>query len=177
MAAMGTPLAAVQMADGTVYFERPPSLVGATTTRSDVYASRPRYYFTLDVPTDAGEPLQQISISQRTNYGVLGDVLEDLEDVEAFLGTRRDRGDAIAIRDVAVDEENQSVTVTLETPVAPGNAVTLALRPERNPRRGGVYLFGVTAFPSGEKAQGQFLGYGRLHFYERNNNPFRFNLF
>lgn len=29
----------------------------------------------------------------------------------------------------------------------------------------GVYLFGVTAFPAGEKSHGQFIGFGRLHFY------------
>ena len=74
---------------------------------------------------------------------------------------------------MAIDEDQQSVTLTFDPPVAPGNTVTIALEPERNPRRSGVYLFGVTAYPSGEKTYGQFLGYGRLHFYDRGGDPFR----
>ena len=72
------PLAAVQVADGTVYFDRPPDLVGATTTRSSVYAARPRYYFTLAVLENAGEPLGQVMIAQETSYGAFGDVIDDL---------------------------------------------------------------------------------------------------
>ncbi|HEY9294790.1 MAG TPA: DUF2808 domain-containing protein [Phormidium sp.] len=45
----------------------------------------------------------------------------------------------------------------------------MALDPVRNPCFSGVYLFGVTAFPQGEKAHGQFLGFGRFHFYDRRN--------
>lgn len=167
------PLAAVQVADGTVYFDRPPSLAGATTTRSEVYASRPRYYFTLEVAEDAGEPLGQVMIAQETSYGAFGDVIDDLRSAEAFIGTRRDRNESVTIQTVSVNEDQQSVTLTFDPPVAPGNIVTIALEPERNPRRGGVYLFGVTAYPSGEKTYGQFLGYGRLHFYDRGGDPFR----
>lgn len=167
------PLAAVQVADGTIYFDRPPDLVGATTTRSSVYTSRPRYYFTLEVLENAGEPLGQVMIAQETSYGAFGDVIEDLRSAEAFIGTRRDREQAITIQDVVIDEDQQSVTLTFDPPVAPGNTVTIALEPERNPRRSGVYLFGVTAYPSGEKTYGQFLGYGRLHFYDRGGDPFR----
>jgi len=36
----------------------------------------------------------------------------------------------------------------------------------RNPCYGGAYLFGLTAFPQGEVPHGQFLGYGRIHFYQ-----------
>nr|WP_199755917.1 DUF2808 domain-containing protein [Chroococcidiopsis cubana] len=50
--------------------------------------------------------------------------------------------------------------------MSPGTTVTVALRAKRNPS-GGIYLFGVTAFPTGEKSSGQFLGYGRLHFGSR----------
>ncbi len=167
------PLAAVQVADGTIYFDRPPSLAGATATRSDVYASRPRYYFTLEIAEDAGEPLGQVMIAQETSYGAFGDVIDDLRSAEAFLGTRRDRDQAVTIQNVSIDEDQQSVTLTFDPPVPPGNTVTVALQPERNPRRSGVYLFGVTAYPAGEKTYGQFLGYGRLHFYDRGGDPFR----
>jgi Protein of unknown function (DUF2808) len=56
--------------------------------------------------------------------------------------------------------------VQFNPPVQPGRKVTIALSPQRNPAYSGVYLFGVTAFPTGEKSHGQFLGFGRLHFYD-----------
>ncbi|MDZ4877634.1 MAG: hypothetical protein CLLPBCKN_007069 [Chroococcidiopsis cubana SAG 39.79] len=56
--------------------------------------------------------------------------------------------------------------IAFDPPVSPGTTVTVALRAESNPD-GGIYLFGVTAFPAREKSSGQFLGYGRLHFGSR----------
>jgi hypothetical protein len=52
--------------------------------------------------------------------------------------------------------------VVFEPAIAPGKTVTVALRPVQNPNFPGVYLFGVTAFPPGEKVHGQFLGFGRF---------------
>lgn len=57
------------------------------------------------------------------------------------------------------------VTVAFNPPVQPGKTVTVALRAKKNPTGGGIYLFGIKAFPGGENSYGQFLGYGRLHFY------------
>jgi hypothetical protein len=34
---------------------------------------------------------------------------------------------------------------------------------KHNPIGGGVYLFGVTAYPMGDHSSGMFLGYGRFH--------------
>lgn len=61
--------------------------------------------------------------------------------------------------------------MSFDPPVPPATTVTLRLRPERNPRISGIYLFGVTAYPTAAK-RGQFLGYGRLHFYDRDSNLF-----
>jgi Protein of unknown function (DUF2808) len=33
---------------------------------------------------------------------------------------------------------------------------------------GGVYEFGVTAYPTNQDGLGQFLGYGRINFYGSN---------
>jgi hypothetical protein len=60
--------------------------------------------------------------------------------------------------------------VTFDPPVPPGKIITIGLRPTRNPLYDGVYLFRVTAFPPGEKATGQFLGFGRLQFYTDGNS-------
>lgn len=157
---------AVQLADGTVYFDRPPTLLDSATTRNQAAAWGGTYYFTLGVPADAGEPLQRVAIAQQNGETSFRQVEFDTEDTFAFLGTRGQRGEALTIRDVNWDEETQTVEVVFDPPVPPGRAVTVGLRPERNPRNGGVYLFGVTAYPAGAEVHGQFLGYGRFHFYE-----------
>ncbi len=153
---------AVQLQDGTVYFVQPPDLVNATTTFDSVNAWGATYYFTLAIPQQAGEPLQRVTINQREG----GDNIRyDLEDSRAFEGTRHDRGALVKLGEVTRDRKTRTVTVNFNPPVPPGKTVTIGLRPVKNPMFPGVYLFGVTAFPVGEKSHGQFIGFGRLHFY------------
>ena len=53
----------VVLADGTVYFALPPSLVTTTATfRSPNVPAT--YYFTLGLPENAGEPLQRVTFNQ-----------------------------------------------------------------------------------------------------------------
>jgi hypothetical protein len=158
-----SPSQAVTLADGTVYFVQPPRLLKATTTQSATYAWSATYYFTLELPEKAGEPLQRITIAQREGVDVLR---YDLKDSRAFLGRPTGKRQAIALGEVTADRKTRSVSVTFNPPLAPGQTVTVGLRPVRNPNIGGVYLFGMTAFPAGEKTHGQFLGFGRLQFYE-----------
>lgn len=160
------PVQGVQLADGTVYFDTPPRLVGASTTHSTAASSRATYYFTLEIPTEAGEPLQQITIAQREGDTVRQRVEFETEDSLAFVGTPRDRGAEISLGDVTFDAENRTLSMTFEPPIAPGQTVTVGIEPERNPLSDGVYLFGVTAFPAGASSYGQSLGFGRLHFYQ-----------
>ena len=56
---------AIQLADGTVSFEKSPRLIGAITTFKASRVWGAKYYFTLNVPEAAGEPLQKVTISQR----------------------------------------------------------------------------------------------------------------
>ncbi|MBE9177528.1 DUF2808 domain-containing protein [Oculatella sp. LEGE 06141] len=163
---------AVELSDGRVYFEQPPSLVEATSTRNVVAASGGMYYFTINVPENSGEPLQRVAFAQRDGDSATRRVRFDLEDSRAFVGTRGSRGEAIAISNVTFDDETRTVSVNFAQPVAPGTTVTVGLEPVRNPRLGGVYLFGVTAYPRGDSAYGQFLGYGRFQFYERGGDLF-----
>lgn len=159
------PLPAIQLADGTVYFEQPPSLVYSATTNEIAFSGGATYYFTITVPENAGEPLQSVTIAQRDGSIAVHQVDYDLEDTLAFEGTRRERGSALSLEEVTYDDETQTVTVQFAPPVPAGTTVTIGLQPERNPQQEGTYLFGVTAFPPGEVAHGQFLGYGRFHFY------------
>ncbi len=158
------PSQAVQLRDGKVYFVHPPSLVSAATTERQAFASSASYYFVLSIPADAGEPLQQVDIAQRDGSIRSRLVQYDSEASQAFTGTRRDRGDDLNVGENRFNRDTQTLSVIFDPPVPPGTTVTLILHPKRNPRQDGTYLFGVTAYPPGTDAYGQFLGYGRLQF-------------
>lgn len=153
---------AVKLKDGTVYFTQPPDLVNAATTFNNVNMWGATYYFTISIPEAAGEPLQKVTISQREGGSR---IRYKLEDTRAFEGTRSDRGERLQLGEVTRNRETRTVVVNFEPPIPPGKTVTIGLRPVQNPMSSGVYLFGVTAYPMGEKSYGQFIGYGRLHFY------------
>ncbi len=143
-------LQAIQLADGTSYFAEPPSLVKAMTTfRNPNVPST--YYFTLSLPENAGVPLQSVTFKQR----------EGLEEI-AFDGAEAEIAGKKQHLSLKMND-HQSVTVTFDPPVAPGQTIKIGLD-AINPFYGGIYLFGVTAFPVGEKSHGQFLGFGRLDF-------------
>lgn len=153
------PATPVQLANGTVSFVQPPRLVAATTSsNTDVEAT---YYFTINLPPTADEPLQSVTFFQVEGTEQIRFIQEDSF---AFEGTRNHRGPKLALKSVN-DPKTPTVTVTFDPPVPPGKTVTIGLRPLHNPSYDGVYLLGVSAFPPGERATGQFLGYGRLQFY------------
>jgi hypothetical protein len=155
---------AVQFSDGTVAFAHPPRLVKTVATNSDVSVWGATYYFTIAVPEKAGEPLQKVTIQQRE--GLDKDLNYELKRSSAFEGEfYRRRGEPIQLGEVTFDRDSQTVTVIFDPPVMPGKTVTVGLQPYSNPDTSGIYQFGVTAFPRGEKTRGQFLGFGRLTFY------------
>lgn len=158
---------AVQLRDGTVYFVQPPTLVKATTTYKDVNFWGGTYYFTINLPENAGESLQKVTIAQREGTE---NIRYHLNDTRAFVGERERKESRLTLGAVTNERETRTVTVNFEPPVTPGQTVTIALRPVSNPSFSGVYLLGVTAFPVGEKSHGQFLGFGRFQFYSNVNN-------
>lgn len=162
------PVAQAVELNGQTHFARAPLLDNATTTENTTLVSTSTYYFTLNVPGDAGEPLGQVVINQKDGDSAVRRIRYDTDETRAFTGTPGDRGEAVPVQ-TSFDRDTQTVTVTFDQPIAPGTVVTIGLEPDRNPRLGGVYLFGVTAYPAGASASGQFLGYGRLQFYERDS--------
>lgn len=168
---MVVPAAAVELSDGTVAFVSPPRLSAASVTRNGADEPNATYYLTLDLPAEASVGLQRVKI--RLAEGRAPSLHFDLEATAAFEGTRNDRGAALPLASVIEDRDSQTVVIQFDPAVSPGRTLTLALRPNRNPREGGVYLFEVTAYPAGEQVQSYFAGYARLQFYEndRDNNP------
>lgn len=154
---------AIQFSDGTTSFEKSPLLLDAITTYSSVRVPAAKYYFTINVPQDAGEPVEKIVIGQRYSPETISFYPEK---TVAFEGTYRNRGERFTIKNSEWDRGMETVTVTFEPPIPPGNTITLRLKPIKNPDYGGVYLFGVTVFPVGENSRGLYLGAGRIHFYQ-----------
>ncbi|MFH7025584.1 MAG: DUF2808 domain-containing protein [Heteroscytonema crispum UTEX LB 1556] len=160
---------AVKLQDGKVYFVQPPRLLDTATTFNDVNVWGATYYFTVRLPENAGESLQRITINQHEG---VDNIRFDLKDSFAFEGTRDNEGQKLGLKDAISDRKTQTVELTFDPPVSPGKTITIALKPVQNPMVEGVYLFGVTAFPAGEISHGQFLGFGRLHFYRHGFNSY-----
>jgi hypothetical protein len=154
---------AVQLPDGTVAFTGMPILDGASASQNAAYFWGSWYAFTITIPENAGEPLHKVTIAQENNVAY---AYFDLSRTEAYEGSRRQSGAKLPIKAVTRDPERRLITVEFEPPVLPGRKITIELYANRNPDVGGVYLYGVTAFPAGEKPRGQFLGYGRIHIYD-----------
>lgn len=160
---------AIRFPDGRVSFDKAPDLVAVETTFQDVNVWGATYFFTLRLPANAGEPLQRVTINQIEGSE---DIRFELKQTYAVEGTGWHEGQKLTVGEVTRDKEKHAVSVTFNPPVPPGQTFTIALRPVRNPFFDGVYLFGVTAFPAGEKPYGLYLGVGRLHFYRGNGSGF-----
>jgi hypothetical protein len=166
-----SPTPAVELRDGKVYFLQPPHLVKVTTTSNNAQVIGAAYYFTISLPENAGEPLQRVTINQ--HQGV-DNINFRLNKSIAFVGTRSQKGEKIPLQQVIRDKKTRTISITFDPPVSPGKTITIGLKPQQNPLTGGIYLFGVTAFPPGEKSHGQFMGFGRLHFYSNDGDSFFF---
>ena len=162
MGIAGNSARGIQLQDGTVWFDKSPSLVTATTTFKDANVWGATYYFTIALPENAGEPLQRVTIAEVEG---MDDIRYRLGETSAFEGAHWNTGKRLDVGEVTMNRESRTVTVTLSPPVPPGKTVTIGLNPVQNPFNDGVYLFGVTAFPAGEKSHGLYLGVGRLQFY------------
>ncbi|MGG6241943.1 DUF2808 domain-containing protein [Nodosilinea sp. AN01ver1] len=158
------PAPAIQYSDGTVGFSYPPRLTDSYATRSLVSDSNVTYYLTFDFPAAAVEPLDRVVVNLNEGYDPI--FRYRLSATEAFANTPEGRV-PLPLGQVTEDRDSRALTITFDPPVQPGVPITLALRPVRNPRFGGVYLFGVNAYPVGDTVEPTFLGYARLSFYER----------
>ena len=151
------------LSPATIALAEPPLLVATTTTFNAIGVKQAVYYFTLQVPANSREPLQKITFTQRQG---LEQIRFDEKGSYAFQGTPGRQGESLAIALATNDRQNQTTTVTFNQPLAPGQTVTIALRPFRNPIYEGVYLFELAALPSSPSTQAQTIGIGRLQFYQ-----------
>lgn len=153
----------IGLTNGRISFDKPPDLLSTVTTYNDTNVWGAQYFFTVSLPEKAGKPLGRVTVNQRQGFE---EIRFKVEDTEAFEGTPRHKGRKLDLKEVTKDTQTPTISVTFDPPVQPGTTVTIRLRPIRNPSVGGVYIFGVTAFPAVENPYGLYLGIGRLHFYE-----------
>ncbi|MEB3309274.1 MAG: DUF2808 domain-containing protein [Snowella sp.] len=160
---LSSPSFAGQLANGQTFFDKTPLLLEASTTYKEIWVWAAKYYFTVSLPADAGEPLKQLVIQQKPSPEML-DFYPD--QTVAFVGSRDNRGNALTLQSSQWNPDNNTMTVIFDPPVPPGTTVTVGLKPYRNPSVSGIYLFGVTAVPDGSIAAPMYLGVGRLQFYQ-----------
>lgn len=145
---------------GRGYFDHSPRLIRSAT--SNITAHTPATYeFTITVPQDAGAALQTVKVVQEQN---LDHIHFDTTNSSAFLGDSFAGGRAIPLAAIGgeMPKDASEAIVTFNPPIHPGQTVTVALDATANPWLGGVYLFGVTAYPEGDQSSGLFLGFGRI---------------
>lgn len=160
-----SPANAIRLADDTTHFINPPRLKEAFSSQDGNYVWGATYYFTLALPEDAGEPLQRVIILQE---GGLGRPLFDTTNIAVFEGVRNRPGKKFSVHKATLDSIVPAITIEFDPPIPAGNTVTIRLYPVRNPSIAGTYLYGVIAFPPGEKARGQYIGVGQIRIYDSN---------
>lgn len=159
---MSKPAASQNLGNRQVNFNSSPHLIRAAVATYPGIGALTQYQFTVRVPDKAGKPLQAVKITQQEN---LERIRFDHSHSAAFAGDRFAGGSEVSIASVGGSESSDSneVTVVFEQPVQPGSTVTISLKGTR-PTWGGIYLFGITAFPIGDNTQGSYLGSGRIAF-------------
>jgi hypothetical protein len=147
-----------EITNGQKAFIRLPRLISSAATFPHQNSPITRYQFTIEVPKNAGEALKAIKITQKKN---LETVVFNQNKTRAAEGNNM-KGREIPL---AAKEELQpgEITIFFNTPIEPGNTVTISVKPKQNPFVGGVYLFGITAYPTGENSRETYLGSVRIN--------------
>jgi hypothetical protein len=153
---------AAELRGGIRFFSRPPQLLESSTTFNGVSIPAAKYYFTIALPDGAGNPLGKVVFQSQDSPDPID---FELEKTEAFIGDRQQRGRQIPLNPTEFNRESGQLTVNFATPIAPGETVTIRLKPVKNPDVPGVYQFRLFAFPAGAKAQSMDLGIARFQFY------------
>ena len=154
---------------GASFFRNPPWTVDLISYYMNVWDSQPEYYFTVELPADAGAPLGQLTIQQ--TRGSDWQFPFYVEPTSAFLGRPRAEGRKLPLS-VQFDQDSRRFQIRFDPPVPPGSTVTTVLKPWNNPDQADVYLFKVTAWPAGPDPIPAALGYGTLRIYATGGGVF-----
>jgi Protein of unknown function (DUF2808) len=163
-AVIPTSLAAAEMNGSSMTTVEAPHLLKVSGLHLEA-AGVGTFYFTISVPVSYGKSLEAIRISQIPEGNRL--ISFDANQSKVVVGQQMARNsEVIPLSAIGgpEDEKTGAVTLAFAQPVMPGTTFTVAVEAERNPIHGGIYQFGVTAYPVGDSTTGQYLGTGRVTF-------------
>jgi hypothetical protein len=158
------PLRALELR-GMTFFQTPPWKLTFRNYYSTVMDNGAEYYFTIEMPQQAGADLGQVEIQQTT--GVDWTFPFNVERTRAFLGEPRREGANLPI-ETRFDEQRRQFSIRFLQPPGAGQMVTVALKPFNNPAQAGISLFAVRAYPAGPNPVGAPVGFARLSIYSSN---------
>ena len=140
-----------------IQFVQPPRLIHSTTTEKTVDQLGARYFFTIEVPDNAGAALEQVDFILKlgVNYPRF-----TTKGAKVFTGKSK-KGNQIPVKLVVTDPPSRTVTVTLGRPIAPGETATVMLKAVKNPAIG-TYQYELRGHAQNSQGKGQYIGLGRI---------------
>ncbi len=157
---------ALEGIDGTDYFSEVPVLVDTEegNTEFNQYVE-----VSIVVPEEETVGMQAVLIEQEQNPK---DLAISADDVTVVMGEDFDANADEVPATVTFNENNgrEQILVNFERPVQPGSAVTIQMEPGTTQELRGTYLFGVSAWPSGDRPRDYFLGFARANFAIEGND-------
>ena len=147
---------------GMTVFQTPPWKLTFRNYYTTVMDNGAEYYFTIEMPEQAGADLGQVEIQQTS--GVDWTFPFNVERTRAFLGEPRREGANLPI-ETRFDQQRRLFRIRFLQPPGPGQTLTVALKPYNNPAQSGISLFAVRAYPAGPDPVGQQVGFARLSIY------------
>lgn len=163
LAQESTRLSTSSLSDRPTLFSRPLRLISLRVSTRWQYR-RADYLFTIDIPTEAAQPLQQVTFSQ-----IEGADYPRYSPQRTYAYENSDRNQPLNITTTDSLAE-RTVTVEFDPPVEPGRLVTIALS-SRNPSDG-TYLYDIAGSPPRTIGLGQRIGIGRLQIYQNSDRRF-----
>lgn len=149
---------------GSTYFVKAPWKAELITYYDHTGDPSAEYYLTISLDPQAGASLERLTIQQ--SRGADWQFPFSPERSRAFLGRPRREGAPVPVRATFAQRE-RLITVDFPEPVAPGNTVTVMLKPWTNPVTADTYLFQVTAWPAGPQPVASPVGTATLRIYDR----------
>jgi hypothetical protein len=159
-----SPLATERMSQGAA-FTVAPRLTHVTAINTEP-GSPGTYYFTISMPKEARQSLEAVRVTQLKNEEP---IVFEMSQSNAYLGDRLSGGTPVSLANIGGSEslDGSEALVAFDHPITPGSTVTIALHTNRNPMNGGIYQFGITAYPVGRNSTGLYLGTGRVTLHQR----------
>jgi hypothetical protein len=144
---------------GETYFENAPVLTRSYANNVSSTYSYARYFFEVNIPQNSGAPLGGLAITIPPAITTAAYTLPSSENIMVSDNTGRPIAFQTALQE-------RTVQITFSQPVSPGQKITVQFYPMSNPHIGGIFQFGISALPAGSQPLAQFLGFGRLTFYQ-----------